>query len=62
MEEIKAKFNQRYANLPEGARGEIIAVVKNEPYTWRSARVEIENNTVIGNEILEFLAKSKIIQ
>lgn len=62
MEEIKAKFKQRYANLPEGARDEIIAVVRNEPYTWRSARVEIDNNTEIGNEILEFLAKSKIIQ
>lgn len=62
MEEIKAKFMQRYANLPEGARDEIIAVVRNEPYTWRSARVEVEGSTEIGNEILEFLVKSKIMQ
>jgi len=62
MEEIRAKFMQRYANLPEGARDEIISVVRDEPYTWRSARVEIDNNTEIGNEILKFLMKSKIIQ
>ena len=62
MEEIKAKFVQKYANLPEGARNEIIAVVRSEPYTWRSAKVEVDNNTKIGNEILEFLIKSKIMQ
>lgn len=62
MEEIRAKFKQRYANLPEGARDEIIAVVRNEPYTWRSARVEVDNNTEIGNEILEFLVRLKIMQ
>lgn len=62
MEEFKAKFIQRYANLPEGARDEIIAVIRNEPYTWRSARVEIDNDTNIGNEILGFLIESKIIQ
>jgi hypothetical protein len=62
MEEYRAKFIQKYANLPEGARDEIIAVVQDEPYTWRSARVEIDNNTNIGNEILKFLVESKIIQ
>jgi hypothetical protein len=62
MEEYKAKFIQKYANLPEGARDEIIAVINKEPYTWRSAKVEIDNNTNIGNKILEFLFESKIIQ
>lgn len=62
MEEIKAKFVQRYANLPEGARNEIIAVINKEPYTWRSARVEIDNDTLIGKKILDFLIKSEIIQ
>lgn len=61
MEEIRAKFSLKYANLPEGARDEIIAVVNNEPYTWRSARIEVENNTEIGNLILEFLVKTGII-
>lgn len=62
MEERKAKFRQKYANLPEGARDEIIAVINNEPYTWRSARVEIDNNTDIGLEILKFLVNLKILQ
>lgn len=62
MEKLRAKFKQRYANIPEGARTEIIAVVNNEPYTWRSARVEVDNDTVVGNKILQFLAESKIIQ
>lgn len=62
MEEFRVKFVQKYANLPEGARDEIIAVIQNEPYTWRSSKVEINNNTDIGNEILTFLVESKIIQ
>lgn len=62
MEELKAKFALKYANLPEGSRDEIIAVIKGEPYTWRSARIEINNNTIIGTEIIEFLIQSKIIQ
>ena len=62
MEEIRAKFLQKYANLPEGTRNEIIAVVRSEPYTWRSARIEVSNSTEVGNEILEFLVKSEILQ
>lgn len=62
MDDLKAKFALKYANLPEGSRDEIIAVIKSEPYTWRSARIEIDNNTVIGTEILEFLSKLEIIQ
>ena len=62
MEKFRAKFKQRYANLPEGARTEIIAVVNNEPYTWRSARIEIDGNTAVGNKILKFLFDAKIIQ
>lgn len=61
MEKFRAKFNQTYANLPEGSRSEIIAVINNEPYTWRSAKVEVDNNTETGNQILNFLINSKIL-
>ena len=61
MEKFRAKFNQTYANLPEGSRSEIIAVVNKEPYTWRSSKVEIDNNTEIGTQILNFLIESKIL-
>lgn len=61
MEDVKVRFRQKYANLPEGTRDEIIAVIKDEPYTWRSARVEIDNNTSIGLEILKFLINLEIL-
>jgi hypothetical protein len=57
----KSDFLKIYADLPLGARREIIAVVGNEPVTWNSARVEIENNTKIGEEILNQLISLGII-
>ena len=57
----KALFFKIYANLPQGSREEIIAVVNNEPYTWQSARLEIEQDTSIGKEILEQLYRLKIL-
>lgn len=62
MEELKSKFFQKYADLPRGARDEIIVVVNNEEYTWRSAKVEIISNTKIGSEILSFLNKVRILE
>lgn len=59
--DIKAKFNQTYANLPLAQRSEIIVVVDNEPLTWNAARIEIENNTLKGKEILKKLQELKII-
>ena len=57
----KAKFLKIYANLPQASREEIIAVVGGEPYTWQSAKLEIEHNTPIGKEILELLINLKIL-
>jgi hypothetical protein len=60
--DTKTKFLKIYANLPQGSREEIIAVIKNEPYTWQSAKLEVEQDTPIGREILESLVKLKILQ
>lgn len=57
----KAQFLKTYANLPQAAREEIVAVVGNEPYTWQAAKIEVENNTPIGKEVLELLVKLKIL-
>ena len=57
----KSQFLRTYANLPQGSREEIIAVIDGEPYTWKAARLEIEENTQIGKEILESLARLKIL-
>lgn len=57
----RTQFFKVYANLPQATRGEIVAVVGNEPFTWQAAKLEIEQNTKIGNEILELLFKLKIL-
>lgn len=58
----KSKFLKIYANLPLGSREEIIVVIGNEPLTWNSARLEIENDTSKGKEILEMLTQLKILK
>lgn len=57
----KAQFLKVYANLPQATREEIVVVVRKEPYTWQAAKLEVEQNTEIGQEILETLSKLKIL-
>jgi hypothetical protein len=57
----KAQFFKVYANLPQVSREEIVVVIHNEPYTWQAARLEVEQDTLIGEEILETLVKLKIL-
>lgn len=62
MIDWKAKFLEVYANLPYTARKEIVAVVSNESYTWNSAKIEVENNTQLGKQIIEQLVQLKILK
>lgn len=55
-------FEQIYANLPLSARNEIVVVIDNEPLTWNAARIEVENNTEKGKQIVQKLSDMKIIQ
>lgn len=57
----KSQFLKVYANLPLTAREEIVVVVKNEPFTWQAAKLEIEQDTPLGKEILEILFGLKIL-
>ena len=59
--ELKERFYKVYNNLPLGLRGEIILVINDEPITWKVARLEIDNNTLLSKEILEKLASLGII-
>ena len=62
MEELRASFMNKYANLPFGAREEIIAVVGDIPFTWNSAMIEIKDNlTPTGDKILRQLNDLKIL-
>lgn len=58
---LKESFLKTYANLPQGSRDEIVVVVRDEPYTWKSAKLEVEQDTPVGQEILNMLAKLGII-
>jgi len=57
----KTQFLKVYANLPLGARDEIVAVVDGEPLTWKSAKLEIEQDTLKGKQVLETLTNLKIL-
>lgn len=57
----KAQFLKVYANLPQATREEIVAVVKNEPYTWQAAKLEVEHDTQIGKDVLDLLIKLRIL-
>lgn len=59
---LQTKFLQIYANLPLNQRTEIVIVVDNEPLTWNAAKIEIENNTNKGKEILGKLVELGIIK
>lgn len=60
--DLKVKFYSSYANVPSAKRSEIIVVVNGEPYTWNSAKIEIDNDTHLGKEILDKLKELKILQ
>ncbi|PJE69078.1 hypothetical protein COU96_01670 [Candidatus Shapirobacteria bacterium CG10_big_fil_rev_8_21_14_0_10_38_14] len=57
----KEKFLQIYANLPLAVRNEIIVVLGDEPLTWNAARIEVENETKKGEEILKKLVEMGIL-
>mgnify|MGYP001595581539 CR=1 FL=1 len=57
----KDKFYKVYSNLPLNLRDEIVAVIGGEPVTWKVAKLEIDADTKVGQEILEKLDKMKFI-
>ena len=57
----KIQYLKVYANLPQATREEIIAVISGEPYTWQAAKLEVEQETEIGKEILKLLVELKIL-
>jgi len=59
--DLKSKFLKIYANLSLNQRNEIVIVIDDEPLTWNAARIEVENDTEKGREILEKLVKLGII-
>lgn len=57
----KTRFLKIYANLPLNLREEVIVVINEKPISWNVAYLEVNNNTPLGNIILEKLEALKII-
>lgn len=58
----KEKFFKVYANLPVGLRDQIVVVMpKVGPMSWNAAYVEVNNETELGDAIVEKLISLKII-
>lgn len=61
----KQRFSKVYNNLPLNLRDEIILVINDdehkEPITWRVAKLYVEEETKLGEEILEKLDRLGII-
>ncbi len=56
MKNLRYKFFKRFADLPEGSRSEIIVVHNDgEPFTWRSVKVEVDNESTKGERLLVLL-------
>ena len=52
----KARFLKIYSNLPINLRDDIIYVLPEKgPITWNAAYLEVDNETKLGNLILEKL-------
>jgi hypothetical protein len=58
---LKARFLKLYANVPMPLRGEIVAVVDDEPFTWASARAEILHDTAKSEKILQQLNNLRVL-
>lgn len=58
----KQQFYKIFANLPINLREEVILVIpKKGPITWQVAFLEVDNDTELGDMILEKLSDLKII-
>lgn len=58
----KEKFFRVYANLPISVREEVvIALQEVGPMSWNAVYAEVNNNTKLGDTIVEKLIELKII-
>lgn len=61
LDGVREKFLRSYANLPVGAREEIIVVFEDGPLSWKAAYFEVVNETSRGIEILEKIKSLNIL-
>ena len=61
MAGARQRFYKAYSNLPLNLRDEVIIVVDSEPISWKVAKLEIDHETKLGDEILRKLENIEII-
>jgi len=57
----RERFLRAFANIPIASRDEVIAVLNEEPVSWRVAYFEVKNDTPRGKAILDQLEVLTII-
>lgn len=60
--DLKGKFYSVYANIPAAKRSEITVIIDGEPFTWNSAKIEVDNDSSLGKKILEKLEELEILK
>ncbi len=60
-EVLKAKFLKIYANIPSPLRGEIVAVIGEETFSWSACKAEIEHDTDKAPILLAQLKKIGVL-
>lgn len=60
--DLRATFQKVYANLPLGARTEIVAVIDGIPMTWNAIYIEVKEETEKSKQILLFLEKIGVLK
>ena len=57
----KERFYKTYDNLPLNVRYEVVITVEGDPITWRVAKLEVDQDTETGKQILNKLVALDII-
>lgn len=59
--ELKERFYKVYNNLPLNLREEVVLAIGEEPITWKIAKLEVDQDTVLSKEILAKLSGLGVI-
>jgi len=60
-QDLRAKFLQAYANVPESLRKDIVVIIDKKPYTWDTAYLEVKSNTPLGKKMLKNMDEMEIL-
>jgi UV DNA damage repair endonuclease len=61
MDELRARFQEIYADLPAAIRADIVVVIDEKPYSWNAVYTEVVSETKLGDAMVATLRKLGII-